>query len=741
MKKKLLSMLLCAVMLLTTLPIAVVFVSAVDTTCDHKNASWAVSGENKKMTCSCGTLTFQPTATIPTTAGNYYLTADITQTDIAKVSTANAEIHFDLNGHTVTNTGTNTNGMLSIQAVGVSYSIYDSVGTGVYKNTVTADQIGIKFVSTNSTVNLYGGTLEGWGSKMTSGGAVSLSKEGGVFNMFGGTIQNCAAWQGGAFYVASTATLNIYDGKIIGCTAVKWNDTDGGGGAAIRAGSNANVNIFGGEFKDNVATNSEMFLFATGGTGAFKIMGGTFYERPDASLIAEGYGLVQNGSRWTVQTKTDWLKSGASIRFSNPTGIRFTASIPKESVVGNATYGMLIAPTEYVNSVSEFTKEALDRYLLFGTKYVEINSSSEGFKVDTSGDHYTFSGVLTGLEDTTMQLSAIAYVRTESGEYIYSDYDSIENSRNIAVVAGRALNDQTVDYTNAQKEILRTLAQADTVSGREDLYLVWNEEFIGKDWDNTMWATSSMPTSQASDVTESADDKHIYIDENGNLVLKVLRENSNDTPFSLPYHMSTANSMNWQYGYLEVRAKIPMGSGVFPSLFTLQKDEYKTDGYHAEIDIFECMSSSTGVTANAHLWQNGSTHVATMNGTDFHDKISISDPDAFHTFGFYWDQEKIEIYIDGVKYREVAISASSFQNGNSGSVPSNAADIINNPMYLMIGNPIYTTGKGVPEEWETPETTGVKNPNDYAVGDTVSEYVIEYVRLYQNADGILHTNK
>ncbi len=740
MKKKLLMLILCLIMIITSLPTMAFTAVAAENTCDHKDATWSMSGTNKIMNCRCGDITFTPCSSIPTTSGNYYLTSDITQTAIAKITAANSVINFDLNGHTVTNTGSVTDdGMLSVSADRVTYSIYDSVGTGTYKNTSTADQIGIKFFyGSGSTFNMYGGTLEDWGTNMTSGGAVSIAQSGCVFNMYGGTVKNCDAWQGGAFFVASTATINVYGGSVTGCTAVKWNDSDGGGGAAIRAGANANVNIYGGEFTNNIATNSDMFRVSTGGTGKFSIMGGVFSDRPDESLIADGYSAVQSGNLWRVKEKNAWMQSGVSIRFSNPTGIRFVASVPKDNVVGGATYGMLIAPTEYVNTVSEFTKAVLDASSIQGVKYVDICSSDAGFKVNTAGEYYTFNGVLANILDTSMQFSAVAYVCTEEGEYIYSDYDSTQNSRNVAVVAGRALNDGIADYTPEQKATLKTLAQAETVSGKENMYLVWNEEFIGSTWDGTLWSTSSMPTSQSSDVSESADGNHIYIDENGNLVLKVVRENDSEKPFSVPYHMSTANSMNWQYGYLEVKAKVPMGAGVFPSLFTLQKDEYKTDGYHAEIDIFECMSSSTGVAANAHIWYNSGTCVATMNGKEFHNHITITS-DEFHTFGFYWDETTIKIYIDGKLYRSANLDEASWGSVQGQTKPSNTAEIVNSPMYLLIGNPIYTEGS--PNHWwTTGDDRYIKNPEEYEVGDAVSEYVVEYVRLYQNEDGILHTN-
>ncbi len=846
MKKKLLAIFLCLVMIVTALPTMSFTALATGSTCDHQNAVWTDGDgtDNRVMTCTCGTITFVPWTDAMTNAanvnsnglgtllssGNYYLSKDIS---INSLSLNNVNVNIDLNGYTIDLKALKTDTAVSGNKLYGLFSVYSNATLSIYDSSVAKSGRLTRSVADSSTasmnarclrvdetssINMYGGTITGFGAEgygPTVGAAVHL-QSGGKFNMYGGTIanctatqnggainnrgtvtiyggvitncigiqnggaiynegsavttiyggtiescassngrggavavvggsvamrggtvDNCSAWQGGGFYVTSTATLNVYGGRVSGCTATKWNTSDSGGGAVIRASANANVSIYGGEFIDNFAVNDFQFRFAEGGTGSFVISGGAFSSRPDSDFItiADGYSLSQEGDVWKVKEKADWVQSGASVRITNPTGIRFVASIPKSEVGNNDTYGMLISPTEYVLSVSEFTKAALDASAIEGTKYVDINSSDNGFAVDTTGEYYTFNGVLTNIADYFMEFSAIAYVRKSNGEYIYSNYNSYDHSRSIAVVSGQALNDANGGYDESQRTILEEFSAAD---GKEDLYLVWSEEFYGQSLDNSAWVLRG--GSSYSDERHVINDNTLKV-ENGNLVFGLEYDESDTRPYHNANDIQSAYSMQFQYGYLETRIKLPMTAGYYVAAWTLQDSVS-----HAEIDFVETYGQAEKIYPNLHLWNNGVNQGTYADATQYKPDKNLDgytnysgfnlsnnniqpDSEGYYILGFEWSEDKMVYTINGEAYLTIIFSDRYSGGGqwlDEKTLERKKDARIDNPMYLIFGltaiSQVDATETGRP-----------------LVTDFTKTMNIDYIRLYQNENGILIT--
>ena len=145
------------------------------------------------------------------------------------------------------------------------------------------------------------------------------------------------------------------------------------------------------------------------------------------------------------------LQEGASVRMSDPTGIRFTGTVDrsyydrlvKDYGKDNVKMGILITPTEYLDNVDEFTKEALDAWNVEKTKYLEIDANA----ILTDGNAtYRINCAMVNIktENVLREFSARLYVKiTNDGktEYLYSGFSKTSNSRSIAYVASAALSD------------------------------------------------------------------------------------------------------------------------------------------------------------------------------------------------------------------------------------------------------------------------------------------------------------
>jgi hypothetical protein len=97
--------------------------------------------------------------------------------------------------------------------------------------------------------------------------------------------------------------------------------------------------------------------------------------------------------------------------------------------------------------------------------------------------------------------------------------------------------------------------------------------------------------------------------------------------------VTTFPSYRFQYGYIDVVAKLPTATGLWSALWLAAANEQ----WPPEIDIIEHWD------AKAQYWQ----YYHPANAPRERSVVSEPDPSGWHTFGLYWDQSEILWYIDG----------------------------------------------------------------------------------------------
>ncbi len=194
-----------------------------------------------------------------------------------------------------------------------------------------------------------------------------------------------------------------------------------------------------------------------------------------ADYSSESYSLVKKGSDVVVANRvynvTDSaalaMVNGASIRIDpdvEDAGLRFKATVSvdvleslKEEFGENATvsYGILIAPTAFVQEAGDFTVAALDKWSAtmseqFGEDkaYVDVEAVPESWY---QGEEGVFAASLNGIQDMLeIGFSGRAYIKVSVGEKtvytLYADYSAANNSRVFTNILQAALGD--VLYTN-----------------------------------------------------------------------------------------------------------------------------------------------------------------------------------------------------------------------------------------------------------------------------------------------------
>ena len=174
---------------------------------------------------------------LPTDAGNYILTEDISVTHGAKIETSDIQVTINLNGHTITYTGTE-----SMYIVGKTRGV-NSDGTGKPdpNNTATGVTLTIEGPGTITGEGVTGtGSTDYWiygkgvGTTKFRGGCI-LVEWSNTFILEGATITGFeASDEGGAICVSNGATFVMNGGAITNCSAGK-----GGGAISGNASSDA----------------------------------------------------------------------------------------------------------------------------------------------------------------------------------------------------------------------------------------------------------------------------------------------------------------------------------------------------------------------------------------------------------------------------------------------------------------------------------------------------------------------
>lgn len=152
--------------------------------------------------------------------------------------------------------------------------------------------------------------------------------------------------------------------------------------------------------------------------------------------------------------------------------------------------------------------------------------------------------------------------------------------------------------------------------------------------------------------------------------------------------LTTAKSFSMTYGYVEFRARVPSGRGLWPALWLLPVDQ----SWPPEIDVIEVLGDRTDrlwLTVFSRGWFGAKKTAQAVQTAD----LSRN----FHTFGLKWTQTDITWFLDG---REIA------------RVPTPSD--MHKPMYIIMN-------LAVGGSWAQAPDQGTRFP---------AEFVIDYVRAY-----------
>ncbi len=202
--------------------------------------------------------------------------------------------------------------------------------------------------------------------------------------------------------------------------------------------------------------------------------------------------------------------------------------------------------------------------------------------------------------------------------------------------------------------------------------LVWSDEFEYKGLpDSTKWAYDTGGHGWGNNELQyytAARTANARV-ENGQLIIEAHREAWEGKEYTSA-RLVTRGKAEWQYGRIEVKARIPEGLGTWPAIWLLantQPFKWPDDG---EIDIMEHVGFNPG-------YIHGSVHCKSYYhsiGTQKTDTTFVPDfANSFHVYALEWTKDSIHTEVDGKSYF-------SFGNEKTGY----ATWPFDNKMYLLL---------------------------------------------------------
>jgi beta-glucanase (GH16 family) len=191
---------------------------------------------------------------------------------------------------------------------------------------------------------------------------------------------------------------------------------------------------------------------------------------------------------------------------------------------------------------------------------------------------------------------------------------------------------------------------------REGYNLTWSDEFegsqLGSDWTPEIgaggWGNNEWQYYRAENTNVAG----------GYLTITAKKENFSGSSYTSS-RLITKGKKEFQYGRVDIRAKLPKGQGIWPALWMLGAN-ISTVSWPAcgEIDIMEMIGGNNrektvhgtvhwSNEANAHAQYGGSKTLATGTYSD-----------KFYVYSIEWDANSIKWFIDDVKYHEIDITPS-----------------------------------------------------------------------------------
>jgi beta-glucanase (GH16 family) len=177
----------------------------------------------------------------------------------------------------------------------------------------------------------------------------------------------------------------------------------------------------------------------------------------------------------------------------------------------------------------------------------------------------------------------------------------------------------------------------------QDSTLVWSDEFDGSTVNTDNWTFEVGATGWGNNELQNYTNGYNSEVVNGNLIITVRKVDDNMQAGSYTSsRMVTKNKQEFQYGKIEIRAKLPEGTGIWPAIWMLGSNIGSVGWPECgETDIMEYVGFEPNTVHSTVHTPDG--YGASGNGSSM---IVNTCEEEFHIYGLNWTDSKLEFYVD-----------------------------------------------------------------------------------------------
>lgn len=256
--------------------------------------------------------------------------------------------------------------------------------------------------------------------------------------------------------------------------------------------------------------------------------------------------------------------------------------------------------------------------------------------------------------------------------------------------------------------------------------LVWFDDFSGDALNTDYWNFDQTMYTENREYSDTPDCCRV---ENGELHLQVHRSKKEGCDYKLCRGLTTMNGMNFKYGYLEMRARVPYRHGAWPSFWMKSDTPFQKAKWMCETDIFEVFGNEKDVVCTVHSWEGDNHRVMPDSEGRENRAYTFQNFETlnqeYHTYGFLWDPNEMSFFVDGKKYCTIPINAQQTSaNGETNGEMAHFHDF----QYIIFNNEIFTTSS----EWWGSRGYALTEDDPLPI-----DYYIDSVCLYQKEGEVL----
>ena len=283
-----------------------------------------------------------------------------------------------------------------------------------------------------------------------------------------------------------------------------------------------------------------------------------------------------------------------------------------------------------------------------------------------------------------------------------------------------------------------------------DYKFVWGDEFDGGILDTNKWSTKASKMSGRNILIVEDTPDTIKV-KDGALILTAYKDENG--VYHVPNSVHTKTTMNYKFGYAEIKAKLPLEVGCFASFWTRGVSDNPSLSlapanldHFAEVDMFEVFQNGEKQCIGGNILKNFPGHSEKdwyATPMDWTQQVVLPDED-YHIYGYEWTPDEINLYFDGEIYAHFDMSESWTGSSTEGKgLPGwnkdterfrdksgTGMECFDEAQYLIFNHHLHHKDGFL-------ASTSVTENKDYKSAD----YVIDYCRIFQLQGQELYTKR